>query len=238
MARTAIALGHDYMVLTDHSPRLTVAHGLESRAPARPARGDRASSTNELAPFRILTGMEVDILEDGTLDLDDDLLAQLDVVVGSVHSKLRMDRREMTRRMVLAVSSPHVDILGHCTGRKLRVARRAGGLGPRGGRGRRRSSTPRSCSPPVPASTPPSRSTAGPNARTHPTNCSSSRSSGAARSRSTPTPTPPARLEWQLYGCEKAARHEIDIDQIVNTWAADDLLEWAAHPSPPSDPES
>ena len=73
----------------------------------------------ELAPFRILTGMEVDILEDGGLDLDDDLLARLDVVVASVHSKLRMERKAMTERMVLAVASPHVDILGHCTGRLI-----------------------------------------------------------------------------------------------------------------------
>ncbi len=70
----------------------------------------------ELAPFRILTGMEVDILEDGALDQDVDLLERLDVVVASVHSKLRMPEQEMTRRMVLAVASPHVDILGHCTG--------------------------------------------------------------------------------------------------------------------------
>jgi putative hydrolase len=63
--------------------------------------------------------MEVDILEDGALDLDDDLLARLDVVVASVHSKLRMERHAMTERMVLAVASPHVDILGHCTGRMI-----------------------------------------------------------------------------------------------------------------------
>ena len=73
----------------------------------------------ELAPFRILHGMEVDINLDGSLDLDDDLLAHLDVVVASVHSKLRMDRKEMTPRMVAAVRSPHVDILGHCTGRLI-----------------------------------------------------------------------------------------------------------------------
>ena len=69
--------------------------------------------------FRILTGMEVDILEDGSLDLADSMLARLDIVVASVHSKLRMERTAMTERMVLAVSSPHVDILGHCTGRLI-----------------------------------------------------------------------------------------------------------------------
>src|SRR5205814_4090678 len=71
------------------------------------------------APFRILTGIEVDILEDGALDQRDDLLGQLDVVVASVHSNLRMPAGPMTDRMVAAVSSPHVDVLGHCTGRLL-----------------------------------------------------------------------------------------------------------------------
>jgi putative hydrolase len=116
MARAGASLGHDYVVLTDHSARLTVAHGLNrERLVAQLAEIERLNV--ELAPFRILTGMEVDILEDGTLDLDDDLLARLDVVVASVHSKLRMDAPQMTQRMVAAVSSPHVDVLGHCTGR-------------------------------------------------------------------------------------------------------------------------
>ena len=73
----------------------------------------------ELAPFRILTGIEVDILEDGALDQDDDLLAELDVVVASVHSKLRMSEQPMTDRMVAAMANPHTDILGHCTGRMV-----------------------------------------------------------------------------------------------------------------------
>jgi putative hydrolase len=118
MARTAIELGHDYMVLTDHSPRLTIAHGLD-RDRLTQQIADVAELNARLAPFRILTGMEVDILEDGGLDLDDDMLAELDVVVASVHSKLRMEERPMTERMVRAVASPHVDILGHCTGRLI-----------------------------------------------------------------------------------------------------------------------
>ena len=122
MAATAIALGHEYMVLTDHSARLTIAHGLsEERLLAQLE--EIAGINDDIAAaghdFRILTGMEVDILEDGTLDLADELLARLDVVVASVHSKLRMERQQMTERMVLAVASPHVDILGHCTGRMI-----------------------------------------------------------------------------------------------------------------------
>lgn len=118
MARTAKELGREYMVLTDHSPRLTIAHGL-NRERLLQQLADIEVLNRQLAPFRILTGMEVDILEDGLLDLDDDLLARLDVVVASVHSKLKMEHSQMTTRMVRAVASPHVDILGHCTGRLI-----------------------------------------------------------------------------------------------------------------------
>ncbi len=118
MAHTAIGLGHEYMVLTDHSPRLTVAHGLDAARLAQQV-DDVATLNERLAPFRILTGIEVDILEDGTLDHPDDVLADLDVVIASVHSKLRMAEQPMTERMVRAVANPHVDILGHCTGRMI-----------------------------------------------------------------------------------------------------------------------
>jgi putative hydrolase len=118
MARTAQALGHEYLVMTDHSPRLTIAHGL-TKERLRQQLEEIEELNERLAPFRILTGIEVDILPDGELDQDPVLLAELDVVVASVHSKLRMPREEMTRRMVLALANPQVDILGHCTGRKL-----------------------------------------------------------------------------------------------------------------------
>jgi putative hydrolase len=124
MAEAARALGHEWIALTDHSPRLTVASGLP--AARLEAQLELVASLNaELAPFRILTGIEVDILEDGSLDQREDLLARLDVVVASVHSQLRMPAGPMTARMVAAVRNPHVDVLGHCTGRLL------------GGRGRR-----------------------------------------------------------------------------------------------------
>ena len=116
MAEAAIELGHEYLVITDHSPRLTVADGL---SPERlEAQLDEIAGLNvELAPFRILTGIEVDINEDGTLDQEPELLSRLDVVVGSVHSVLRMEERAMTVRMVTALADPHLDILGHLTGR-------------------------------------------------------------------------------------------------------------------------
>jgi putative hydrolase len=118
MARAAQALGHEWAVLTDHSPRLTVARGLSrERLEAQLELVGRINA--ELAPFRFLTGIEVDIHEDGTLDQDDDLLERLDVVVASVHSKLRSPSDAMTPRMLAAIANPHVDVLGHCTGRMV-----------------------------------------------------------------------------------------------------------------------
>ncbi len=129
MAQAARHLGHEWIALTDHSPRLTVANGLSAERLA--AQLELIGELNdELAPFRILTGIEVDILEDGSLDQREDLLRRLDVVVASVHSQLRMPAGPMTRRMVTAVRNPHVDVLGHCTGRLLSDRSQ-------GGRGRR-----------------------------------------------------------------------------------------------------
>jgi putative hydrolase len=116
MALAARDIGHEWMALTDHSPRLTVANGLTRERLLR--QFDVVDEINErLAPFRILKGIEVDINEDGSLDQGDDILARLDVVVGSVHSKLRSPRDVMTKRMLAAIRNPHLDILGHCTGR-------------------------------------------------------------------------------------------------------------------------
>ncbi|HEY0813773.1 MAG TPA: PHP domain-containing protein [Pseudonocardia sp.] len=123
MVATARVLGHEYLVITDHSPRLTVANGLSPER-LRAQLEQVAELNTELnsgldAGFRVLTGIEVDINEDGSLDQDPDLLAQLDVVVASVHSKLRMPKAEMTERMLTAVANPHVAVLGHCTGRMV-----------------------------------------------------------------------------------------------------------------------
>jgi putative hydrolase len=106
------------MALTDHSPRLTVARGLSALRLVEQLRL-LEKLNSELAPFRVLTGIEVDILEDGALDQRDDLLDSLDVVVASVHSKLRMPAEPMTARMLAAVRNPLVDVLGHCTGRLI-----------------------------------------------------------------------------------------------------------------------
>ena len=131
---TAAELGHEYLALTDHSPLVRVAGGLDAGRLAEQL--DVVAALNEeVAPFRILAGMEVDILEDGSLDMESELLGRLDVVVASVHSKLDMEAGAMTKRMVTALANPHVDILGHCTGRLVV------------GRGRNRGLAERDCQP-------------------------------------------------------------------------------------------
>jgi putative hydrolase len=122
MAAVAIELGHGYLAVTDHSPRLTIANGLSTERLM--AQLDEIERLNgELAPFRLLTGIEVDINEDGSLDQSDEVLSRLDVVVGSSHSALRMPSAPMTRRMVTALANPRLDVLGHCTGRMKRRRR-------------------------------------------------------------------------------------------------------------------
>lgn len=123
MAETSRSLGHAYQALTDHSPRLKVASGLSAER-LRKQLGVVRELNERIAPFRMLTGIEVDILGDGSLDQEESLLDELDVVVASSHSKLDLPEREMTRRMVLAVANPRVDVLGHCTGRKIKGKRR------------------------------------------------------------------------------------------------------------------
>jgi putative hydrolase len=122
MARAAHWRGRSYQVLTDHSPRLTVANGLSTERLA-----DQLDVVAEIDAryddFRLLSGIEVDIHDDGSLDQTDEMLERLDVVVASVHSKLRMDRRAMTMRMMTAVADPHTNVLGHCTGRLVQGGR-------------------------------------------------------------------------------------------------------------------
>jgi putative hydrolase len=216
MARTAMELGHEYMVLTDHSPRLTIAHGLN--AERLRAQLDEVAALNEtLAPFRILTGIEVDILVDGSLDQSEELLARLDVVVASVHSKLRMERMEMTRRMVSAVASPHVDILGHCTGRKLV------------GRGR----PPSVFDAEIVFAACAQFDTAleincRPERQDPPDELVDLALDWDLRFAIDTDAHAPGQMEWQAYGCEKAVRHGIEPRQIVNTMSAADIVAWTS----------
>ncbi|KXZ61499.1 DNA polymerase/3'-5' exonuclease PolX [Microbacterium laevaniformans] len=114
------ALGHEYLALTDHSPRLRVANGLSAQR-LRAQLDEVPSFCDDR--FTLLSGIEVDILDDGRLDQERMLLARLDVVVASVHSKLRMESSAMTRRLVAAVSSGQAHVLGHVTGRLVRGER-------------------------------------------------------------------------------------------------------------------
>ena len=120
MVGAARALGHEYLALTDHSPRLRVARGL---SPERLREQVEVVAGMSGDGFTLLSGIEVDILDDGSLDQEDDLLRQLDIVVASAHSKLRMARGPMTRRLVAAASDPRVDVLGHVTGRLVEGSR-------------------------------------------------------------------------------------------------------------------
>jgi DNA polymerase (family X) len=118
MAAAGRALGYEYIALTDHSKAVTVANGLDEKRTREQIRLIRAA--NERNPsIRILAGSEVDIRKDGSLDLDDEVLAELDVVVASVHSYMNLERDAMTERLLAAIENPYTQILGHPTGRLL-----------------------------------------------------------------------------------------------------------------------
>ncbi|MFE3292873.1 PHP domain-containing protein [Rhodococcus sp. NPDC059234] len=218
MMRRAALIGHEYCALTDHSPRLTVANGLSAQRLRRQL--DVVAELNsELAPFRILSGIEVDILDDGTLDQEPDLLAELDIVVASVHSKLAMEPDAMTRRMVRAVANPLVDVLGHCTGRLVE-----------GGRGTRRESAFNAevvfeaCKQFGTAVEINSR----PERRDPPSRLIRlALERGCLFSIDTDAHAP-GQLDFQGYGCERAQSCGVAADRIVNTWPVDDLLSWTA----------
>ena len=217
MVRTAQAIGHDYVVATDHSARLTVAHGL-NEARLREQLDEVAVLNEELAPFRVLSGMEVDIFEDGSLDLADDMLARLDVVVASVHSKMKMPKEDMTKRMVTAVANPHVDILGHMTNRIVAGAGRAPSEFDAemvfAACVRFDTAVEINCRPD--RQDPPEELLE--MAVEWDTYLSIDTDAHA-----------PAQLEWQAFGCDKAVRCGVDPDRIINTWSADALLAWTAN---------
>ena len=215
MAEAARDLGHEYLVLTDHSARLTVAHGLN--AERLRAQLDVLRELNEdLAPFRILTGIEVDILEDGSLDQELDLLAELDIVVASVHSKLRMESPAMTERMLAAIESPHTDILGHCTGRLIT------------GRGRPQSSFDADAVFAACARTGTAVEINSRPERQDPPQDLLRQAVEIGCSFSVDTDAhAPGQLGWLGRGCAKAVDAEVPAEQIVNRGSVDELLAWA-----------
>ncbi|WP_346764774.1 PHP domain-containing protein [Rhodococcus sp. HNM0569] len=217
MMTVAAALGHEYCALTDHSPRLTVARGLTAER-LRQQLDVVAELRERIAPMRILTGIEVDILEDGSLDQEPGLLAELDIVVASVHSKLRTERGAMTRRMLAAVENPLVDVFGHPTGRLVP-----------GGRGTRPESAfdaervfaaCRDAGTAVEINSRPER-------RDPPRRLIElARDLGCLFSIDTDAHAP-GQLAWQGYGCERAEACGVDAESVVDTWPLDRLLAWA-----------
>jgi putative hydrolase len=230
MALAAVELGHEYLVVTDHSPRLTVARGLTAERLRRQL--DVVAALNEklraaTQGFRLLTGIEVDILADGSLDQSDELLERLDVVVASVHSKLRAESAVMTRRMVTALANPHVDILGHCTGRLVTAG--PAGAGRSGSRKARPESTfdaeavfgtaveydkaieinsrPERLDPPKRLLR-----------RAYELGCRFTIDTDAHA---------PGQLDWLPYGCSRAVACGVAPDRILNTLPAADLVAWA-----------
>lgn len=227
MVATAMELRHEYLALTDHSPRLRVANGLTAARLRRQLGVVDAVNAHVGDDFRLLRGIEVDILDDGSLDQEPELLAQLDVRVASVHSELRMPSAPMTRRMIAAVRNPLTTVLGHCTGR--RVMPRAGDRGERSGSRMRPPSTF--------------------DARAVFEACAETGTAVEINSRPERQDPPgellelavelgclfalstdahaPGQLDFLDLGCERAQRHGVPADRIVNTWPLEELLEWA-----------
>ena len=216
MMLAARALGHDYAAVTDHSPRLRVARGLSAERLAEQL--DLIDDLNEvLAPFRVLRGIEVDILDDGTLDQSPFMLNRLDVVVASVHSKLAMDAESMTHRMVAAIANPRTNILGHCTGRLVE--------GERGVRGESSFDAEvvfeacRAFGVAVEINSRPE--------RRDPPEALLALANDAGCLFSIDTDAhAPGQLEFLSYGAARAEAAGIDPDRIVTSWPVERLLEW------------
>lgn len=221
MVATAAMLGHEYLLVTDHSPRLTVAHGLTAERLAD--QGHRIDAINEVSPVRVLKGIEVDILDTGALDQTPAALAALDIVVASVHSKLSQDAETMTLRMVTAIANPRTNVLGHCTGRLVE--------GARGLRNESRfdaevvfeacrlfgvaveiNSRPERRDPPMRL-------------------LELAQDIGCLFSIDTDAHAP-GQLEFLDYGCARAYAARTPPERIVNTWPVERLLVWAAGRDP------
>jgi putative hydrolase len=217
MASTAQRLGHEYLVLTDHSPHLRVANGLTSER-LRSQLDVVAELNRGFGDFTLLGGIEVDILDDGALDQTSAMLDRLDVVVASVHSKLRMESPEMTERMLAAIEDKHLNVLGHCTGRLVE-----------GSRGTRPPSTFdakavfAACARQSVAveinSRPERRDPPGPLIQLAlDAGCLFSIDSDAHA---------PGQLALLDFGAARAESHGIPAGRIVNTWPLEQLLDWS-----------
>ncbi|MET1065648.1 MAG: PHP domain-containing protein [Arthrobacter sp.] len=218
MVDAAKLLGREYLALTDHSPNLKIANGLSGERLTEQLAIVAQINAND-GGIRLLRGIEVDILEDGTLDQTPEMLDRLEIVVASVHSKLRSDKRTMTRRMLGAIADPHTNVLGHCTGRLVQ-----------GGRGTRPESefdaeeVFAACAEhnvAVEINSRPERQDP-PDALIElalDAGCLFSIDSDAHA---------PGQLDFLQYGAERAEVNGVPADRIITTWPLDRLLEWAA----------
>jgi putative hydrolase len=222
MAATARTLGHEWMVITDHSPRLTVARGLTRERLERQL--DEVADLNErFAPFRILTGIEVDVLPDGSLDQEDDLLRRLDLVVASVHSEFRMPTEQMTRRLVTAIADPRTDVMGHVTNR----------MTPREGSRRRQGRGPSSFDPEVVFAAIQRFDKAlevncRPERRDPPRELLRLAVEWGCRVAIDTDAHAPGQLEWQALGCTRAAECGVEPTAVINTLSAAEVTAWTA----------
>ena len=215
MVATAAMLGHEYLLITDHSPRLTVAHGLSAERLAD--QGVRIDAVNEASPVHVLKGIEVDILDIGALDQSPAALSGLDLVVASVHSKLSQDAESMTHRMIAAIANPRTNVLGHCTGRLVE--------GERGLRNESRFDAEvvfeacRQFGVAVEINSRPER-------RDPPSRLLQlARNIGCLFSIDTDAHAP-GQLEFLDYGCVRAQTMGIPAERIVNTWPLEKLMAW------------
>jgi putative hydrolase len=226
MVAAAGVLGREYLALTDHSPNLTIANGL---SPERLTRqldvvaeinaDGQSGSDNPDTRVRLLTGIEVDILESGELDQDPGLLDRLDIVVASVHSKLRADRKTMTRRMLGGIQARHTNVLGHCTGRLVEGSR--GTRPPSEFDAKEVFAACAEYNVAVEINSRPERQDP-PDALIQlalDAGCLFSIDSDAHA---------PGQLDFLQYGAERAARNEVPAERIITTWPVERLLDWAA----------
>ncbi len=223
MVMTAVELGREYQALTDHSPRLKVARGLSVERLTRQLGVVDGINSHLGTSFRLLKGIEVDILDDGGLDQTEAMLARLDVVVASVHSKLRMESKPMTRRMLGAIANPYVDVLGHCTGRLVR-----------GGRGTRPQSefdavaVFEACAEHGVAVEINSR----PERQDPPDDLIAlALDAGCLFSIDTDAHAP-GQLDFLQYGAARAEAAGVPAERVVTTWPLEQLLEWTSRRRP------
>jgi putative hydrolase len=219
MVLTAVELGQEWMVLTDHSPRLRIAGGLSPQRLGQQLQLLAAIDDSLGDAFTVMSGIEVDILDDGELDQTPEMLGRLDLVTASVHSKLKMAKGPMTRRMVAAVSNPRVNVLGHCTGRLVTGSR---GTRPQSDFDARAvfeacaehdvaveiNSRPERCDPPDELVE-----------LALEIGCLFAVDSDAHA---------PGQLEMKAYGAERAERLGVPLDRIITTWDAERVRAWAA----------